>query len=49
MCARRDPAKVTLSWLRSDFGYDYRPSVRKHRLVCRTIENATARYPDLFN
>jgi hypothetical protein len=48
MCARKDPAKVTLKWLRWDYGYSYAPSVRTHRLVCRTIENATARYPDLF-
>jgi hypothetical protein len=48
LCARKDPAKVTLWWLRRDFGYDYRPSVRTHRKVCRTIENAMARYPDLF-
>jgi hypothetical protein len=49
LCSRRDPAKVTLRWLRWDYGYDYRPSVQTHRKVCRTIENATARYPHLFS
>jgi hypothetical protein len=48
LCARKDLVKVTLWWLRRDFGYDYRPTVRTHRKVCRTIENAMARYPDLF-
>jgi hypothetical protein len=48
LCARKNPAKVTLKWLRWDYGYSYAPSVRTHRKVCRTIQNAMARYPNLF-
>jgi hypothetical protein len=49
LCSLKDPAKATLRWLRWDYAYSYAPSVRTHRKVCRTIENAMARYPEMFS